>query len=48
VLPPGQQLYLDEADPLQTADFVVDDDDPAAPRLVSPGRALGTVPVREM
>ena len=32
---PGQQLYLDTADPGTHADFVVDNDDPAAPRLTA-------------
>jgi uridine kinase len=30
---PGQQLYLDTAEPLAHADLVLDNDDPAAPRL---------------
>lgn len=30
---PGQQLYLQEALPLDHADFVVANDDPARPRL---------------
>lgn len=34
---PGQQLYLDEADPLSRADFVVANDDPAAPKLSARG-----------
>jgi len=33
---PGQQHYLDEADPLSRSDFVVANDDPAAPRLIGP------------
>jgi len=45
---PGQQLYLDEARPLEAADFVVDNDDPEAPHLVPPGHVRGTVPVREL
>jgi len=45
---PGHQLYLDEARPFEAADFVVDNDAPDAPRLVSPGHVLGTVPVREV
>jgi len=45
---PGQQLYHAEAHPLEAADFVVDNDDPSAPRLVFPGHVSGTVPVREL
>jgi uridine kinase len=35
---PGQKLYLAEADPLRTADVVVENDDPARPTLASYGR----------
>jgi uridine kinase len=33
---PGQQLYLADADPLDHADAVVDNDDPRQPRLSGP------------
>ena len=33
---PGQQLYLEEAGPLEFADLVVDNDDPGSPRLGRP------------
>lgn len=45
---PGQQLYLEEARPLEHADFVVGNDDPQAPHLVPPGHVRGTVPVTEV
>jgi phosphoribosylformylglycinamidine cyclo-ligase len=48
---PGQRLYLEEARPLETADAVVDNADPASPSLRHAPRghggnrhALGTVP----
>ena len=37
---PGQRLYFAEARPERRADFVVDNDDPERPSIVSHGRAL--------
>jgi uridine kinase len=38
---PGQALYRDEAQPMLTADIVVDNEDPASPRIVTWNPATG-------